>query len=183
MNRMRALNLLLILSVFAALAPLAVSQQEDASAQSQSHHEAAQKDPHHTCPMAMEERGDKGMGFSQSKTTHHFLLKRDGGVIGVEANDAKDTENRDQIRMHLSHIAKAFAAGDFDIPMFVHDQTPPGVPVMKAKRDQIKYRFEETENGGRVVIVTGDPEALAALHDFLAFQIREHKTGDSLSVQ
>jgi len=37
--------------------------------------------------------------------------------------------------------------------------------------------------GGRVVIGTQDPEALGAVHDYLEYQIREHKTGDSLEVK
>jgi len=129
---------------------------------------------------AMERRGDEGMGFSQAKTVHHFLLKRDGGVIEVTTKDPADTESRDQIRMHLAHIARAFAQGDFDIPMFVHDQAPPGADVMAANGDVISYRFEPEEHGGRVAIATKDPEALAAIHDFLRFQIREHRTGDPL---
>jgi hypothetical protein len=80
---------------------------------------------------AMNQRGDQGMGFAQDKTTHHFLLSNDGGVIQVTANSADDQASIDQIRMHLKHIARAFQAGDFNIPMFVHDQTPPGVPAMQ----------------------------------------------------
>ena len=40
-------------------------------------------------PESMEEmnkRGDKVMGFDHLKTTHHFILASDGGVIQVEAN-------------------------------------------------------------------------------------------------
>ena len=69
----------------------------------------------------MNERGQKGMGFSQADTTHHFLLKPDGGVIQVGVSDAADTTDRDNIRKHLIHITHAFSEGDFDIPMFVHD--------------------------------------------------------------
>jgi hypothetical protein len=65
----------------------------------------------------------------------------------------------------------------------VHDQVPPGVLAMQSRKDQIQYRFEESKLGGRVVITSGDPEALAAVHDFLSFQIREHKTGDSLTAR
>lgn len=137
---------------------------------------------HEHCPMmSAKQRADHGMGFDQARTTHHFLLTADGGTIRVEANDSKDTESRDQIRIHLAHIAMAFAEGDFDIPMFVHDQVPPGVLVMKSKKDGIRYHFESTERGGQVVIHTSDSEALIAIHEFLAFQIREHKTGDSLT--
>jgi hypothetical protein len=141
------------------------------------------KDAHSSCPMQMDKRGDEGMGFSQKKTTHHFSLTLDGGVIRVSANDAGDTVSRDQIRMHLAHIARAFGEGNFDIPMFVHDQTPPGVPTMTAKKDLIQYRFEEDATGGAVVITTADGDALAAIHDFLRFQIRDHRTGDDPAVR
>jgi hypothetical protein len=45
----------------------------------------------------MNERGDKVMGFDHTKTKHHFLLKANGGVIQIEANDSADTVSRDQI--------------------------------------------------------------------------------------
>ena len=77
--------------------------------------------PMHDAHAQMNERGEHAMGFSETATTHHFFLKPDGGVIQVEANDPKDTTSRDNIRMHLGHIARAFQNGDFDIPMFVHD--------------------------------------------------------------
>lgn len=128
----------------------------------------------------MNRRGDTAMGFDQTKTTHHFLLKDDGGVIQVTANDPKDTASEEQVRQHLAHIARAFASGDFDIPMFVHDQVPPGVPEMKRLKGFIHYTFEDIETGARVVITTKDAKALAAVHDFLRFQIREHQTGDPL---
>jgi hypothetical protein len=153
------------------------------------------KDSHADCPMhkahahddsastGMNERGEKGMGFSQTATTHHFLLNADGGVIQVEANDPMDTASRDNIRMHLTHIAKAFSSGDFAIPMFVHDTLPPGVPVMKQMKDKIRYTFEETPVGARVSIATTNPEARAAVQQFLRFQIAEHQTADSTAVR
>jgi len=42
------------------------------------------------------QHGDHVMGFSHEKTTHHFELHYDGGVIDVRANDVTDTESRDQ---------------------------------------------------------------------------------------
>ena len=104
-------------------------------------------------------------------------------MIQVEAKDSADSSNRNQIRMHLGHIAKAFQSGDFDIPMFVHDTVPPGVPEMKRLRKDIHYSFEETPNGGRVVISSANKVALAAIHRFLRFQIEEHKTGDRTDVR
>jgi len=131
----------------------------------------------------MNKRGDKVMAFEHSKTTHHFILSRDGGAIEVNANAAKDTASRDDIRSHLSHIAMMFAEGNFKAPMLIHDQEPPGVPVMQLLKNEIKYNFEKTEGGARVRISTENPEALLAIHEFLRFQIREHKTGDALEVK
>ena len=128
-------------------------------------------------------RGEKGMGFSQTKTTHHFLLKPDGGVIVVLTNDAGDRATRDQIRMHLTHITHSFAEGNFDVPMFVHDQVPAGVPEMKRLSGDITYQFKETDSGGKVMVSSSSPEAIQAIHDFLIFQIREHKTGDPEDVR
>ena len=130
----------------------------------------------------MNERGDHVMGFDHTKTTHHFLLRLDGGFVEVAANSPDDTDSRDQIRMHLGHIAKMFAAGNFKAPMLIHDQIPPGVPVMEELKSEIQYKFEETGNGARIRISTSNPKALEAIHEFLRFQIKEHKTGDSLAV-
>ncbi len=126
----------------------------------------------------LKSRGNAAMGFEQSKTTHHFLLKLDGGAIQVQANDAQDTVSLGQIRKHFHRIAAAFAAGDFQIPMMVHDTLPPGVTAMKRLSAKIQYTYEETPTGARVVIKTADPSALDAIHDFLRYQIHEHETGD-----
>jgi hypothetical protein len=123
--------------------------------------------------------GERAMGFSQTATTHHFILTRDGGIIQVGVNDPKDAENLSNIRQHLAHIARMFAEGNFSTPMFVHDRVPPGVPVMERLKTDIKYTFEETERGARVRITTANADALAAVHEFLRFQIKDHQTGDT----
>ena len=129
------------------------------------------------------ENGAKEMGFSQTATTHHFLIMKDGGAIQVEANDAKDTDNRDKIRMHLTEIAKQFQNGIFTTPFAVHGQVPPGVPEMDTLKNEIRYSYEETEKGARVRIITTNPKALAAIYSFLKFQIEEHQTGDPTSLE
>ena len=131
----------------------------------------------------MNKRGDHVMGFDHMKTTHHFLLQEQGGSIEVTATNSDDVEGSKQIRMHLKHIAMMFAEGNFNAPMLIHDQTPPGVPVMKELKGEIKYSFEEIDRGAAVRISTKNPTALKAIHDFLRFQIKEHKTGDSLDIK
>jgi hypothetical protein len=165
----------------------ALAQQED-------HSSHATMD-HANCPMManmaqssrhshadMNARGDKAMGFSQEKTTHHFRMLADGGAIEVTANDAKDSATLAQVRAHLEHIAHAFAQGDFAIPNQVHAEMPSGTGAMKELASQLSYKYEPLENGARVRIITQDAKALAAVHDFIGYQIREHQTGDSLEV-
>lgn len=130
----------------------------------------------------MNSRGDHVMGFSHEKITHHFRLYLDGGSIEVQANDPQDTATRDQIQMHLSHIARMFAEGNFRAPMLIHDQVPPGVPTLERLKAFVSYEFEKTDRGGRVRIVTSNAEALNAVHEFLRFQISDHQTGDSPKV-
>jgi hypothetical protein len=136
----------------------------------------------HAQPAPLDEtlnhRGEMGMGFSQTATTHHFLLKPDGGVIQVDANEPSDADAVSSIRMHLHHIAGAFQQGDFDIPMFVHDTVPPGEPEMKRLKDSIQYSIEQSATGGRITIHSENKQAIAAIHQFLIFQATEHKTGD-----
>ncbi len=131
---------------------------------------------------AVNERGDHVMGFDHEKTTHHFRLTPDGGVIEVSANDPKDTASRDAIREHLSHIVQMFSQGDFNAPMLIHGQTPPGVPVMKSRIRLIDWKEMNTPTGANIVIHSKDAEAVAAIHDFLRFQIEDHQTGDPTSV-
>jgi hypothetical protein len=134
------------------------------------------QDPH------LKHRGAAAMGFDQDKTAHHFLLFDDGGAIDVSVKDASDTTNRDAIRAHLPHIAEMFGAGNFEAPMFVHDtRTVPGVAALAAMKSSLKYTYSETPGGGRVDIVSTNAEAVKAVHQFLRFQITDHKTGDPLT--
>ena len=128
------------------------------------------------------ERGDHVMGFSHEKSAHHFVLYPNGGEINVSANDPNDKGSVDQIRLHLGHIAKMFAAGNFKAPMLIHDTNPPGVPTMIHLKESIKYDYFETERGARIRLSTENPPAVDAIHAFLLFQIIDHQTGDKPSI-
>jgi len=173
--------------ILAVVVCLLVCVTNAATQQSSSDPKGETQGSQRTCPMhdhsQMNERGEKGMGFSQTATAHHFFLNSNGGVIEVVVKDPGDASTRNSIRVHLAHITQAFQGGDFDIPMFVHDTVPPGMPEMKKLRKDIHYSLEEIPNGGRVVISSSDKEALAGIHKFLRFQIEEHKTGDPMEVR
>lgn len=125
--------------------------------------------------MAMDHRGHQAMGWDQAKATHTFAPSIDGGSIEVAANDAADQTTVTAIRTHLAEIAKSFKAGDFDKPVFIHAQTPPGADAMKRLKGEISYRYEETRAGAKVTIATKNAEAIDAVHAFLKFQQDEHK--------
>ena len=130
----------------------------------------------------VESHGDQAMGFPHDQTTHHFRLLSDGGAIEVTVNDPNDKPNTVAIRSHLAHITMMFSSGDFSIPMFIHDGVPPGVTTMKLMKSAIHYIYEEMPSGGSVRIKSDDPIAVAAIHDFVRFQITEHQTGDAFEV-
>jgi hypothetical protein len=128
-------------------------------------------------------RGDEAMGFSHEKTTHHFHLFTNGGSIEIGSNDPADTESQKAIREHLTMIATKFSKGDFAIPMFVHDTAPPGAEAMKRLNKKISYVVSTTAEGAQIRIKTEDSEAILAVHEFLRFQIQDHRTGDPLEIQ
>ena len=160
---------ILWIGVLAASTAVAVSARQETSP---SHHQAE-----------VNKRGAQVMGFAQDATIHHFFLYEDGGAIEVSVRDAGDKGSLDAIRGHLPQIALMFGRGQFDAPMHVHDTKVPGTAEMARLKARLTYKFVETSNGGRVNIVATDPEAVAAVHQFLKFQIVDHVTGDSTSVR
>jgi hypothetical protein len=131
----------------------------------------------------VDKRGDTAMGFSHEMTSHHFLLFKDGGAIEVEADNPNDAASKEAIRDHLTKIAGMFSEGDFQLPMLIHATVPPGVDTMQRLKNEITYTAEITEKGARVRIRTGNSQALEAIHEFLRFQITDHRTQDSIEVQ
>lgn len=134
----------------------------------------------HQAPLA---RGERAMGFDQARTSHHFRLTARGGSIEVHVNNPDDKELRDQVIGHLREIREQFSRGDFRAPLGVHGERPPGVAVLERYARDVTYTFEPGELGGRVLIATENKQALTAIHEFLRYQIREHQTGDPLSIE
>lgn len=132
--------------------------------------------PGDTAFAALQRRGAVAMGVDQYTSTHRFDSLPDGGRIELQ-RDGDDPEGVAQIRRHLQEIARAFAAGDFSTPAFVHMRDVPGTAVMAAKRGAITYTYRDLPRGGEVRIVTRDAEAVRAVHEFLAFQRGDHHAG------
>lgn len=185
MKRDNFIKAILLAACVSAASPTAYSQHHSAPAREKTacplhkQHAARAEDRH---LHELNDRGDRAMGFEQSKTTHRFKLLADGGAIEVGANDPRDEESKARIRLHLEQVSKMFSSGDFSTPFAVHARTPPGVSELTRLKSIITYRYEETESGGRVRISSRDAKALAAIHEFLRFQIEDHRTGDPTEV-
>ena len=171
---------LLCPALAAAAEPAAQGTGEPAPTECPLHaeHMGAQPPAAHGHDAELRARGDRHMGFRQDATTHRFVLLADGGAIEVTANDPADRATIDQIRAHLRQVAAAFAAGDYSIPEAVHARVPPGAREMAAAGQAIGFGFSELPAGGRLGLAATSEEALAAVHEFLRFQIADHGTGD-----
>ena len=122
----------------------------------------------------MQTRGRAAMGVDQYTSTHHFDALPDGGRIELQ-RDADDSAGVATIRAHIRAIAAAFKGGDFSTPAFVHMRMVPGTDVMVAKRARIRYEPRDLPRGAELRIRTTDPEAIAAIHRFMAFQRSDHR--------
>jgi len=122
---------------------------------------------------AMQRRGQHAMGVDQYTSIHKFDSFADGGRIELQ-RDRDDSAGVAMIRAHIRAIAAAFKSGDFSTPAFVHMQMVPGTKVMASKRAVITYDVHDLPRGAELRIRTRDPEAVAAVHDFMAFQRGEH---------
>lgn len=126
---------------------------------------------------ALQERGAIAMGVNQYTSSHVFESLPDGGRIVLQ-RDSVDSAGTATIREHMRDIARRFSAGDFSIPGMVHAMEVPGTAAMTARRSSIRYSADTLPRGAQVRILTRDPTALAAVHEFLEFQRRDHRTKD-----
>ena len=131
---------------------------------------AAERDPTFA---GVQSRGAVAMGVNQFTSSHVFEPLPDGGRIELR-RDADDSAGTAQIRRHMVQIAAQFAAGDFRLPGYVHAQAVPGTTVMAAKRSAISYTVDTLPRGAAVRVRSDDPDAVRAIHEFLAFQRGDH---------
>lgn len=132
---------------------------------------------------ALKRRGADAMGFDQDATTHHFRLSTTGGSIEVTVKNGQDAAVVTAVRDHLRAIASEFAQGNFGKPFATHGEIPPGVAVMQKNAEAVSYRYEDLPDGGVVRIDTADATTLKGVHEFLRYQITEHKTADPLQAK
>lgn len=136
---------------------------------------AAQRDvPSDSAFAGVQARGHEAMGVDQSTSAHRFEALPDGGRIELQ-RDTADRTGVETIRAHMRDIAGRFSRGDFTIPGFVHAREVPGTRVMSERRARITYQAADLPGGAEVRIRSSDSAAVAAVHEFLAFQRGDHR--------
>jgi hypothetical protein len=123
----------------------------------------------------VQERGAAVMGVDQYTSAHVFEDLPDGGRIVLERGDPADGAGIAAIRAHMRQIAADFTAGDFSKPFAVHAMVVPGTKTMAERRDRITYEATDRPAGAEVRIRTADATAMAAVHEFMAFQRNDHR--------
>jgi len=123
---------------------------------------------------ALQSRGRIAMGVDQYTSIHVFDDLPDGGRIELQRGE-DDRAGVATIRSHLRDIKSAFETGNFSTPAFVHMTEVPGTAVMARRRAHIRYAVRDLPRGAELRVRTTDPEALTAVHQFLAFQRGDHR--------
>ena len=117
------------------------------------------------------------MGVDQYTSQHVFESLPNGGRVVLQRKEG-DPEGAATIRAHMLTIAAAFGRGDFALPGFVHATGEvPGTEVMRRLSRDIVYSPRDLPDGGELIISSTNPEAVAAIHEFLAFQRMDHRAG------
>ena len=124
---------------------------------------------------ALQSRGRGVMGVDQYTSAHVFEDLPDGGRIVLDRDEASDTAGIATIRAHMREIAAEFARGDFSNPGLVHARDVPGTAVMAAHASTLTYAASDRPRGAEVRIRSTDPDAVKAVHEFLAFQRSDHR--------
>ena len=125
----------------------------------------------------LQQRGETAMGVNQYSSQHVFEPLPDGGRIALQRKES-DSAGEAAIRAHMDTISKSFRQGDFTVPGFVHAATDvPGTAAMMRLKAEITYTPRDLPGGAEVVISTRNPDAVTAIHEFLAFQRMDHRAG------
>jgi hypothetical protein len=123
----------------------------------------------------LQTRGAGVMGVDQYTSAHVFESLADGGRIILERPVASDTSGIRTIRAHMREIAGQFRRGDFNAPFLVHAQAVPGTVEMARLAPVIEYATIDRPRGAELRLTSRDPDAIKAIHAFLAFQRTDHR--------
>lgn len=120
------------------------------------------------------DRGKAVMGFDQEGSTHRFTKNPLGGFEQVVADDPSDTTTIEEIRAHVSAVAKAFSVGDFSSPIAIHGEAMPGLATLQTAGTRLKVTYRDVPNGSEVTYQSDDRAVIEAIAVWFDAQVHDH---------
>lgn len=130
----------------------------------------------------MNARFSKAVGVSLDKLVLHYYLVKNGGVVELAAKDPQDTNTIAAIQKYLQNQKELWEKGKDLAVTEVHTKFPESAVTMRKLRNEITFYMAKTDNGGVLRMFSINDQARNAIQDFLKFEIAEHKTGDSPTI-
>lgn len=122
------------------------------------------------------------LGVSLDKVTVHFYLVKNGGVIEFAAKDPNDSASIAAIQKYLQNQKDLWEKGKESAVTEVHAKPPESASTMRKLRNEITFYMAKTDNGAVLRMFSINEQAKNAIQDYLRFEITEHKTGDSPTI-
>jgi hypothetical protein len=117
-------------------------------------------------------------GFDSERVNRHFYVLKNGGAVEVTVKDPSDESTIKAIQAHLKKESDLWTKGNFDTVTAAYGRAPEGALQLKKLRDNVTFAVVQEENGAVIRMLTVNPQAKSAIHDYLKFQIDQLKTGD-----
>jgi hypothetical protein len=144
---------------------------------------AGQEPPKPYVDPALLSRATRVSGFESDRVNRHFYVLKNGGAVEITAKDANDESTIKAIQSYLKKESDMWTKGNFDTIAAVYGKAPEAIAQLKKLRDNVTYAAVPEENGAVVRMLTVNPMAKTAIHDYLRFQIDQLKTGDPTTPQ
>jgi hypothetical protein len=126
-------------------------------------------------------RFSRSLGVSLDKIVLHFYLVKNGGVVEITAKDPGDTATVTAIQKYLQTQKELWEKGK-DPVTEIHGKAPDSAAVMRKLRNDITFYMAKTDEGAVLRMFSINDQARGAIQDYLKFEIAEHKTGDSPTI-
>lgn len=126
-------------------------------------------------------RFSRSLGVSLDKIVLHYYLVKNGGVVELTAKDPGDTATVTAIQKYLQTQKELWEKGK-DPVTEIHGKAPDSAAVMRKLRNDITFYMAKTDEGAVLRMFSINDQARGAIQDYLKFEIAEHKTGDSPTI-
>ncbi len=143
---------------------------------------AAQSAPLPDPEQEMNARFSKAVGVSLDKFILHYYLVKNGGVVELAAKDPGDAATVAAIQKYLQSQRELWEKGKETVVTEIHGTFPEPAATMRKLRNEITFYMAKTDNGGVLRMFSINDQARAAIQDYLKFEITQHKTGDSPTI-